>query len=180
MIGNQPGADPDINLVLTLYFYTHGRHMIGHQPGAHPVFYTHERHMIGHQPGADPDINLVLTLYFYTHERHMIGHQPGADPDINLVLTLYFYIHGRHMIGYQPAAHSVLLYTRKEHDRTSTWCSPCFVTHEEGTESMIEYPKEDRNESFNKVLLKLIRMFNRHIQSRAYFVSQLLHRLSQE
>ena len=69
----------------------------------------------------------------------MIGHQPGAHS------VLLF-----RRIEQQRGAHSVLLYTWKEHDRTTTWCSPCFVTHEEGIESMIEYPKEDRNESFNK------------------------------
>jgi len=84
---------------------------------------------------------LVLTLFCYT-----------GGSNNNLVLTLFCYTHGRHTIGHQPGAHSVLLYTRKAHvrtstwyslcfviqaDRTTTWCSLCFVIHAEGTWSDI-------------------------------------------
>ena len=134
-----------------------------------------------HHPGCDlssqpPEpVMMVPTLRNLKHPRRYNRH--ANTP----VLTLFCYKRGRHTIGHQPGGHFVLLYTRKAHDRTSIWCSPCFVTHEEGTKSMTEYPKEDRNESFNEVQLgSLIRMFNRHVQSRAYVVSQLLHRLSQE
>ena len=64
---------------------------------------------------------LLLTLFFYTG---------GSN---NLVLTLYCYTRGRHMIGHQLGAQSVLLSTRKARDRTTTWCSFCFVIHAEGT-----------------------------------------------